>query len=129
MPNIPANLSLASNLVMLFSMMMSPSMDPKYQPAAKAAFTATLEMPGVKEDLNVVSKNGEKIFWKYSPLTEAQLSYAAWTGPIITGQVTTRPIANWKYVTKDGFTIRPDFEYNYRTDQSYNVMITLTKGF
>lgn len=129
MTTIPTSLSLASNLVMLFSMMASPGMDPQYKTAANTAFTAVLEEPPVKDQLNVISKTGEKTFWKYSPLTEQQLAYAGYFYPLVTGQITTKPLTNLKIQTRDGFTIRPEIEYNYRTDQSYTTMLTITKGF
>ena len=110
-------------------MLCTPIVDSQYKNAANTTFVAILENTEVKKELNLVSKTGEHIFWKYSPLTEAQLTYAVWTGPIITGQITTKPIVVLKLITKDGFTIRPDLEYNYRTDQSYSALLTITRGF
>lgn len=126
---IPTSLSLASSLVMLFTMLSSPVVDPQYKTAANTTFTAILELPDVKENLNLISKNGEHIFWKYSPLTEKQLAYTAYLYPMVTGQITTKPMTNLKYVTRGGITIRPEIEFNYRTDQSLSALLTLTKGF
>lgn len=112
---------------MLFSFISATIPDAQYKNAADTSAKAILEYPEIKNDLNYLSKEGERVFLKYSPLTEQELAYAAYAGPLLTGQITTKPLTGLKYTFKNGFTIRPLIEYNYRTDYNFNGILLLTK--
>lgn len=101
---------------------------PEYRGAISQLRYALLATPMVKSELEQLQTVTEKTLYRHTGLTKEDLVYGAYMYPIVAGKVSTKPFKNFKYSDGNGFTIRPDVEYNFR-DKNYDAVVVFIKEF
>ena len=100
---------------------------PEYYTAADTSRRALLETEGLKEDIKVLKDRAERELYNYTGLTPAELAYAGYIYPVLSGNISTKPFKNFKY-DKDGILVIPELEYNINNG-SYTIGLFFKKSF
>lgn len=91
------------------------NLDPQYTTAADTTRRALLETYQLQSDIKELTKEAERQVYNTTGLTPQEIAYAGYMYPIISGSISTKPFKNFKY-EKDGVTLIPEIEYNYKQD-------------
>lgn len=104
------------------------SLDPTYYEASESTRRALLETPGMKAELVLLQEQAESRLYSYTGLTKEDLVYAAYAYPLFVGKLSSKPFKNFKYETREHWTIRPEIEYGIYSKE-YTLYIGVIKEF
>jgi len=104
------------------------SLNPTYEKASDTARRGLVETQMMKDEIKRLEEDSEQILFNYTGLLKEDLVYAGYAYPIFIGKLSTKPFKNFKYETKDKWSIRPDFEYGLWNKES-TVILFITKEF
>lgn len=103
-------------------------LDPTYYDAGDNARRALLETPMMKQELAELQSESERYLFTYTGVTKDELAYAGYLYPVFTGKLSSKPFKNFRHVTENHWTIRPEIEYTFKTKESSTFLI-FTKEF
>lgn len=113
-------------LILLSILATEPVLKDDYGVAADNARRALLMYPEVKSDMKDIERTANNELYKLTGLDKADLTYAAWTIPVITGRLSTRPFRRLKY-ENEYVVIRPEIVYDFKSDEFNGMMIFIFK--
>ena len=99
----------------------------EYKEAFTHARYGLMEVQFVKDELVEFENDAQREIYVYTGVTKDELVYFGYFYPLINGKISTKPFKNFKYVSKNGFTWRPELEYNF--DGKYSMNLIMIKEF
>lgn len=109
----------------IYVMSFLASLDSTYKDASDVSRRAILETPIMKLELMDLQNDTEIMMHQYTGLTKEDLVYGAYLFPIMTGKISSKPFKNFKYETKGRWVLRPELEYDFRSENTTTNLIIL----
>ena len=113
---------------LIFLISFLAQLDPQYQEAGDNLRRGLLETPMMKQELIDLQNDSERYVYVNTGLTKDDLALGAYVYPLIVGKISTKPFKNFKHVTENNWTFRPEFEYTI-SDQTTSTFLFITKEF